>query len=223
LGEAVKNTLSHRARALARLREFQGAQEAALQSTSAAGLLAQSTWKNVGDIIQDSLKGALRDLIKGTFDAEKALLAMYDKITDAAIDYLFELIKIQFRQQIIASLAPMTGGGGAGGILGMFLGGFAKGGAFKGGITPFADGGIVRGPTMFGLAGEAGDEAILPLERIGGKLGVNAVGGDGGSYTININAIDTQSGAQFLQKNSQQIINQLRQADRLNRGYGSVR
>jgi phage-related minor tail protein len=76
---------------------------------------------------------------------------------------------------------------------------------------------------MFGLAGEAGDEAILPLERIGGKLGVNAVGGDGGTYNITIQAIDTQTGAQFLQRNSQQIINQLRSADRLNRGYGNVR
>jgi len=85
------------------LQEFAGQQQAAFDSTSAAGLLAQETWKGVGDAIQGSLKGALRDLIKGTFDAEKALLAFYDKITDAAIDYLFELIKIQFRQQIIAS------------------------------------------------------------------------------------------------------------------------
>lgn len=204
------------------LQQFQAQQQQALQETSAAGLLAQDTWKKVGDAIQDSLKGALRDLVKGTFDAEKALLAFYDKITDAAIDYLFELIKIQFRQQIIASLAPMTGGGGAG-IFGMFLGGFAKGGAMKGGITPFADGGIVRGPTMFGLAGEAGDEAILPLERIGGKLGVNAVGGDGGSYNITIQAIDTQTGAQFLQRNAQTIVQQLRQQDRLYMGVGGIR
>ena len=205
------------------LQQFQAQQQQALQETSAAGLLAQDTWKKVGDAIQDSLKGALRDLIKGTFDAEKALLAFYDKITDAAIDYLFELIKIQFRQQIIASLAPLTGGGGGAGLFGMFLGGFARGGAFRGGITPFADGGIVRGPTMFGLAGEAGDEAILPLERIGGKLGVNAVGGDGGTYNITIQAIDTQTGAQFLQRNAQTIVQQMRQANRLNQGIGTIR
>ena len=205
------------------LKQFQGQQQDALSEVTAAGMLAKDTWTRVGEAIEGSLKTALKDLINGTFDAEKALLAFYDKITDAAIDYLFELIKIQFRQQIIASLAPLTGGGGGAGFLGMFLGGFANGGAFRGGITPFADGGIVRGPTMFGLAGEAGDEAILPLERIGGKLGVNAVGGDGGSYTININAIDTQTGAQFLQRNSQQIVAQLRSADRLNRGYGNIR
>lgn len=208
---------------LSLLQQFAQQQQVALEETTAAGLLAQSTWKAVGDAIQGSLKSALRDLIKGTFDAEKALLAFYDKITDAAIDYLFELIKIQFRQQIIASLAPLTGGGAGGGLFSMFLGGFAKGGAFRGGVTPFAEGGVVRGPTMFGLAGEEGDEAILPLERIGGKLGVNAVGGDGGSYTININAIDTQSGAQFLQRNMNQIISQMRAADRLNRGYGNLR
>lgn len=210
-------------RTLSLLEQFNAQQGDALDKVSAAGLLAQDTWKRVGDAIEGSLKSALKDLIKGTFDAEKALLAFYDKITDAAIDYLFELIKIQFRQQIIASLAPLTGGGGGAGLFGMFLGGFANGGAFRGGVTPFADGGIVRGPTMFGLAGENGDEAILPLERIGGKLGVNAVGGDGGSYNITIQAIDTQTGAQFLQRNAQTIVQQLRQQDRLNRGIGSVR
>lgn len=45
----------------------------------------------------------------------------------------------------------------------------------------FADGGVVTRPTFFpmaggtGLMGEAGPEAIMPLERIGGKLGVSAV------------------------------------------------
>ena len=210
---------------IAKLKEFQGAQEAALASTTAAGMLAKDTWGKVAGVIEDSLKGALKDLIKGTFDAEKALLAMYDKITDAAIEYLFELIKIQLRQQLIgAAGGAIGGGGGLFGAVGGLLGGlFADGGAFKGQITPFASGGIVRGPTLFGLAGEAGDEAIMPLERIGGKLGVRAVGDGGGSFNITIQAIDTQSGAQFLQKNAQQIINQLRSADRLNRGLGSVR
>ena len=210
---------------IAKLKEFQGAQEAALASTSAAGMLAKDTWGKVASTIEDSLKGALKDLIKGTFDAEKALLAMYDKITDAAIEYLFELIKIQLRQQLIGAAAGgIGGGGGLFGSVGGLLGGlFADGGAFKGQVTPFASGGIVRGPTLFGLAGEAGDEAIMPLERIGGKLGVRAVGDGGGSFNITIQAIDTQTGAQFLQRNAQNIINQLRSADRLNRGVGSVR
>ncbi len=48
---------------------------------------------------------------------------------------------------------------------------FAKGGAIKGGVQAFASGGVVNRPTLFpmrpgaGLMGEAGPEAILPLDR----------------------------------------------------------
>lgn len=70
----------------------------------------------------------------------------------------------------------------------------AKGGAWSGGVQMFANGGaftnsIVSKPTAFGIAGggygvmgEAGDEAIMPLTRTaGGQLGVRALGGGGGS------------------------------------------
>jgi hypothetical protein len=46
------------------------------------------------------------------------------------------------------------------------------------GITPFADGGIVTGPTL-GLIGEAGPEAVIPLNQMGGgttNLTVNVEG-----------------------------------------------
>ena len=53
------------------------------------------------------------------------------------------------------------------------------------GVTPFADGGIVKQP-MIGMVGESGPEAIIPLNKAGGALGntfnitVNAgVGTDG--------------------------------------------
>jgi len=57
----------------------------------------------------------------------------------------------------------------------------ANGNAFMGGsIVPFATGGIVTKPTFFpmangaGLMGEAGPEAVMPLTRINGSLGVKA-------------------------------------------------
>jgi len=193
-----------------------------MKDLSAEGLLAQAIWKQVGDAIQTSVKSSLKDLVKGTFNAKEALLSFYDAITDAAIDYLIELIKIQFRQQLLGAAGGGGGGGGLFSILGSFLGGFANGGAFKGGITPFADGGIVRGPTMFGLAGEAGDEAIMPLTRIGGQLGVRSEGGGGGdNFSITIQAIDTQTGAQFLQRNASTIVQQVRHQGRLNNGSGT--
>ena len=70
----------------------------------------------------------------------------------------------------------------------------AKGNAFANNkIVPYRKGGVVNSPTMFkygganlGIMGEAGPEAILPLQRgRGGKLGVAMQGGRGGSTTVN--------------------------------------
>lgn len=69
----------------------------------------------------------------------------------------------------------------------------ANGNAFWGGnLIPFAAGGIVSSPTIFpmargmGLMGEAGPEAIMPLQRgADGKLGVRAAGGGQGGVVIN--------------------------------------
>ena len=75
-----------------------------------------------------------------------------------------------------------------------------KGAAFaKNKIVPYAMGGIVNKPTLFqyanggsgrfGLMGEAGPEAIMPLRRgSNGKLGVEASGGAMGNITVNVDA-----------------------------------
>jgi len=64
------------------------------------------------------------------------------------------------------------------------------------GIVPFASGGIVTKPTVFpfkngiGLMGEAGAEAILPLTRRNGVLGVQG-GGNNTSVVVNVDASGT--------------------------------
>ena len=69
----------------------------------------------------------------------------------------------------------------------------------KNGIVPYAKGGIVNKPTFFqyanggsgrfGLMGEAGPEAIMPLRRgSNGKLGVEASGAAMGNITVNVDA-----------------------------------
>ena len=70
-------------------------------------------------------------------------------------------------------------------------------------IVPFAKGGIVGKPTLFryssggadrfGLMGEAGPEAIMPLRRgPNGKLGVEANGGAASNVVVNVDASGTQ-------------------------------
>jgi hypothetical protein len=61
----------------------------------------------------------------------------------------------------------------------------------SGGIPALADGGIVTGPTL-ALIGEAGPEAVVPLDRMG-SMG-------GGNVTIHVNGGDPQAVVDALRK-----------------------
>jgi lambda family phage tail tape measure protein len=124
---------------------------------------------------------------------------------------------------IVSAVGSMWGGGSGvdvdtwGGIAGGLMSN-AKGGVYASPSLSRYSGSVVNRPTLFtfayggalGVMGEGTDpEGIFPLARDrGGKLGVRAVGGGGSSPTIHlhINAIDTQSGVQFLLKNSDAIM-----------------
>jgi lambda family phage tail tape measure protein len=89
-----------------------------------------------------------------------------------------------------------------GGLAGMLP--FAKGGV-PGHVVPFASGGVVSAPSYFpmgrniGVMGEAGPEAILPLQRSAdGRLGVAAAGGGGSvSVVFNVSTPDASSFRKF--------------------------
>jgi phage-related minor tail protein len=112
------------------------------------------------------------------------------------------------------------GGGGAGGGMDwdfMYSGGaYAHGGAFSHGVRmAFAGGGIVTRPTLFpmaggaGLMGEAGEEGILPLSRVGGDLGVKALFPQSGPPVVNIinkTGTEAQGSAQQNDDGSLDII-----------------
>ena len=105
-----------------------------------------------------------------------------------------------------AAVKPVTdhfGGLLAGGI-GSLVGGlfpFKDGASFsQGRVMPFANGGVVSGPTYFpmrggtGLMGEAGPEAIMPLSRgPDGKLGVRGDAGRSINVVMNITTPDAAS------------------------------
>ena len=100
---------------------------------------------------------------------------------------------------------------------------FAKGGV-PGHVVPFASGGVVTAPSYFplgrhiGLMGEAGAEAILPLQRApDGRLGVAAAGG-GTAVNVVFN-VTTQDSASF-RKSEAQITGMLARA--VSRGTRSL-
>lgn len=193
------------------------ADQAAMNRMSSSAIASRKLWSDVGKTISDSVGNAIYGLVTGTQTLRDVGVQAFQAITRACADYIVQLIEAQIQQMILNSLKA------AGGF-------FADGGVVPGGskmIPKFADGGVsmnglVHGPTLF-MAGEAGSEAIMPLTRIGGKLGVRSAGGGGDNYTINIHAVDTQSGAEFLMKNMDHIVNGLRSRTSRNAGVERYR
>lgn len=108
-----------------------------------------------------------------------------------------------FTRSILGDLAKIAAEKATAGIFGSLFGSVAAAnGAVFGGLRPMANGDVLNRPTTFWangntrvLAGEAGDEGVLPLKRTrDGKLGVIAQGGGGGVEMNITNYITVQSG-----------------------------
>ena len=137
-------------------------------------------------LLSDSFLGAFRDIASGTETASDA----FKKMSIAIVEHILEiLIWKPLIESLTNALSPTAVGGSAvGGLLGNLFPA-ANGAAINNGnVVPFAYGGVVNSPTLFGMSGgrtglmgEAGPEAILPLKRgAGGKLGVEG----GGNVTV---------------------------------------
>ena len=81
---------------------------------------------------------------------------------------------------------------------------FANGGIAPGGFTPFANGGMVTGPTM-GLVGEGRyNEAIVPLPD-GKSIPVELAGGGSSSPTVIVNVDAKGSQVEGNEQNANQL------------------
>jgi phage-related minor tail protein len=89
-----------------------------------------------------------------------------------------------------------------------------------GGVKPFAKGGVIAAPTYFplgagmGVAGEAGPEAIMPLQR--GPDGRLGIAGAGGAVTVNFNVTspDARSFSQSEAELSAMLLRAVRRGTR---------
>jgi lambda family phage tail tape measure protein len=159
----------------------------------------KTAFADVGRDAQTLERGMSRGLstaMRGAIASGDSLSQSLEKIGNSMINSAFN-----------AAVRPVTNhvGGlisdGIGGLFGNLLP-FASGGSFsQGRVRPFADGGVVNGPTPFpmrggntGLMGEAGPEAIMPLSRgPDGKLGVRSAGSAGPvNITMNISTPDAE-------------------------------
>jgi tape measure domain-containing protein len=178
----------------------------------------------IGTAFSDSFKSVL----DGSATTQEALAGFFKNIAsyflDMAVQIIQKMITMAILNQVVG-LLPGLGSGGSGFNLGGFgsLSGDSVSGASgflnAASINPFAKGGIVNKPTMFayanggtgrfGLMGEAGPEAILPLQRgPGGKLGVQASGG-GGVSVGNINITVENKGDQLNPAAQKQLAGQV--------------
>ncbi len=128
----------------------------------------------------DGFDDGLQGMLRGFVDVLRKMLA--------------EAVAAQLLKKLFGGDEGSGGGDSSGGFMGLFgaiakgfAGGSAKGNVFgsTGMVKAFAKGGVVTGPMnfpmangQFGLMGEAGPEAIMPLKRgAGGRLGVEMSGG----------------------------------------------
>ena len=158
----------------------------ALAETELAAEEAIAQQQALADTLESSMSDAFTSMVDGTKSFKDAMKDM----ARAVIKQLFEILVVQ---RLVGSFdaKSKTGSGLVGAVMGAFQ---ADGGAWQGGsqVQAYANGGVVNGPTTFGMSGgktglmgEAGPEAIMPLKRgSNGKLGVQMEGGRGGDTIV---------------------------------------
>ncbi|MEA2884108.1 MAG: hypothetical protein QOH32_3364 [Bradyrhizobium sp.] len=132
--------------------------------------------------------------VTGGKQFEDVLKSLALRLSDLALKLAFKPLEKSLTSGITTLLSGLTGSVGGGGATSS-----TSIAAASGAIKPFAAGGVIGTPSYFplmsggvGLAGEAGPEAIMPLQRgPDGRLGVT--GGGGNSITVHIATPDLES------------------------------
>jgi len=171
------------------LRDFRSA-------SVAMGEIGKRTAEGLTDAFSTFFFEALRGNIEGALEAFRRFFDMIlsmimrflaERIVRAFLEVLFPERRVEARRGAVAvrEAAELIVAG--------------KGGILPGEFKAFQEGAIVRRPTL-GLVGERGPEAVIPLERGAVPVELRAQ-----PITINISAIDTVSGLDFLFRHKGQI------------------
>lgn len=158
---------------------------AAGNAGGAAKKLAKATkevkteMEKAADSIESSMGSAITD---GIINAAKG---GKDAFKNMAQSILEDIARMIIQLKIIKPLMNALFPGGGGGLFGSARGNYFPQGITGKPLTAFATGGIVGGRSVIGsnLIGEAGPEAVLPLRRHNGRMGVEA-------SPVNVNVIN---------------------------------
>lgn len=183
----------------------------------------------MSEMFQEELRDLHRSMLYTANETKGLAGAIGGSLRRAFDGMLFEGMRLSDAMRGVARSVVMSaystamrpvqnalGGALAGGINSLLSGLLpaAQGAAFSAGrVVPFANGGIVSGPTLFGMSGglgimgEAGPEAIMPLTRgADGRLGVHA---SGGGRPVNVTVNVTTPDVEGFRRSQAQIATQL--------------
>ena len=161
-------------------------------------------------------EGGLKSIEDNLVDMAMGTKSAADAFKDMARSIIADIMRIYIRQQILGTVGGLGGGSGITGML-SGLGGSLFGGyqaeTFVG-ATPFAGGGYTgNGARSGGMDGKGGFPAILhPQETVIDHAQGQQMPGGALTVNFNINAIDTQTGTQFLLANKPSILGMVQQA-----------
>ena len=226
-----EGTLTISKEELKAMKERRDAAQIALNQEQESLKQMETLYQNIGDGLANSITDALKT---GRLDFKSFISDIITMLINSHLKKVFaSMFEIGgsgggdgFWSNLLQVGSALFGGNAANAAAsgasasGVASVGYAKGGAFNNGVEFFANGGVVNRTTGFGMAGgkwgvmgEAGPEAILPLARgRNGKLGVAASGSGGNVNQVNIapgavvvnssgdNAADTAAFAKSLDK-----------------------
>ena len=174
----------------------------------------------VSEIMKEGFQEAVKSLSSELANALVKGENVFDALKNSFNNMLQNILTQILQSQISSALAGLFGGaggggggfGGLGGMLTSFLGTPTVGAPLGGLNIPFlANGGVAQAGQPH-IVGEKGPELFMPAST--GRVVANDelnTGGGGAVVNFNINAIDTQSGTQFLLENKQKIIGMVSQ------------